>query len=123
MKKYVYMALLLLAIGFKLAAFGKNAEITKVIPPGETICLTGRIYEKEEKTKEKTFLGNLSKILNVSQHCSKSHYATFEAMNGTIFTIRLANHNTKVSNFDNLEESEGFVVTHNEHNKIKDKNK
>ena len=58
-------------------------------------------YEKEEKTKEKTFLGNLSKILNASQHGSKSHYATFEAMNGKVFTIRLANHNTKVSNFDN----------------------
>ena len=59
----------------------------------------------------------------MSQHCSKSQYATFEAMNGKVFTIRLANHNTKVSNFDNLEESEGFVVTHNEYNKIKDKNK
>lgn len=80
-------------------------------------------YEKEEKTKEKTFLGNLSKILNVSQHGSKSQYTTFEAMNGKVFTIRLANHNTNVSNFDNHEESEGFVVTHNEHNKIKDKNK
>ena len=41
-------------------------------------------YEKEEKTKEKTFLGNLSKILNASQHGSKSHYATFEAMNGKV---------------------------------------
>jgi hypothetical protein len=58
-------------------------------------------YEKEEKTKEKTFLSNLSKILNASQHGSKSQYATFEAMNGKVFTIRLTNHNTKVSNFDN----------------------
>ena len=44
-------------------------------------------------------------------------------MNGKVFTIRLANHNTKVSNFDNHEESGGFVVTHNEYNKIRDKNK
>ena len=67
-------------------------------------------YEREEKTKEKTFLGNLSKILNASQHCSKSQYATFEAMNGKVFTIRLANHNTKVSNFDNHEDSEGISI-------------
>ena len=61
MKKYVYMALRLLAIVFKLAAFGKNAEITKVIPPGETICLTGRIYEKEEKSDYQIlYLKNIS---------------------------------------------------------------
>lgn len=77
-------------------------------------------YEKEEKTKEKTFLGNLYKILNVSQHGSKSHYATFEAMNGKVFTIRLTNHNTKVSNFDNLEESEGIsiVITSQKNNGV-----
>ena len=56
----------------------------------------------------------------MSQHCSKSQYATFEAMNGTIFTIRLANHNTKVSNFNNHEESEGIsiVITSQKNNGI-----
>jgi hypothetical protein len=34
-------------------------------------------------------------------------------MNGKVFTIRLANHNTKVSNFDNLEESEGISIVIN----------
>ena len=67
-------------------------------------------YEKEEKTKEKTFLGNLSKILNASQHGSNSQYATFEAVNGKVFTIRLANHNAKISNFDNHNESEGISI-------------
>ena len=31
-------------------------------------------------------------------------------MNGKVFTIRLANHNTKVSNFDNHEDSEGISI-------------
>ncbi len=77
-------------------------------------------YEKEEKTKEKTFLSNLSKILNASQHGSKSQYATFEAMNGKVFTIRLANHNAKVSNFNNHEESEGIsiVITSQKNNGV-----
>ena len=61
MKKYVCMALMLLAVIFKLAVSGKNAEITKVIPPGETICLTGRIYEKEEKSDYQIlYLKNIS---------------------------------------------------------------
>lgn len=56
----------------------------------------------------------------MSQHCSKSQYATFEAMNGTIFTIRLVNHNTKVSNFDNHEDSEGIsiVITSQKNNGV-----
>ncbi len=77
-------------------------------------------YENDTKTKEKTFLGNLAKILNAKKHGSNSQYATFEAMNGKVFTIRLANHNAKTSTFDNHDESEGIsiVVTAQDNNGI-----
>ena len=57
-------------------------------------------YENDTKTKEKTFLGNLAKVLGAKHDGSNSQYATFEAMNGEVFTIRLSYHNAKVSTFD-----------------------
>ncbi len=77
-------------------------------------------YENDTQTKEKTFLGNLAKILGAKKYGSNSQYATFEAVSGKVFTIRLANHNTKVSTFDNHEENEGvsIVVTAQENNGV-----
>ena len=77
-------------------------------------------YENDVKTKEKTFLGKLAEILNAKKHGSNSQYATFEAVNGKVFTIRLANHNAKVSTFDNHNEDEGIsiVVTAQENNGV-----
>ena len=67
-------------------------------------------YANDSITKEKTFIGNLAKILRAKKHGSNSQYATFEAVNGKVFTIRLANHNTEVSTFDNHNESEGISI-------------
>ena len=67
-------------------------------------------YENDTKTKEKTFLGNLAKVLGAKRHGSNSQYATFEAVNGKVFTIRLANHNAKTSTFDNHDESNGISI-------------
>ena len=77
-------------------------------------------YEKDIKTKEKTFLGRLAEVLNAKKHGSNSQYATFEAVNGKVFTIRLANHNAKVSTFDNHDENEGIsiVVTAQDNNGV-----
>ena len=77
-------------------------------------------YENDVHTKEKTFLGRLAEILGATKHGSNSQYATFEAVNGKVFTIRLANHNAKVSNFDNHGENEGIsiVVTSQDNNGI-----
>ena len=76
--------------------------------------------EKEPKTKEKTFLGALAKALDAKKHGSNSQYATFEAKNGTVVTIRLANHNAATSTFDNHEENDGIsiVVSARENNGI-----
>lgn len=52
--------------------------------------------------KKKNFTGNVAKALGAKQQGSGSQYATFEAKNGKVFTIRLADHNAKVSTFDIL---------------------
>ena len=67
-------------------------------------------YENDTRTKEKTFLGNLARVLGAKKHGSNSQYAAFEAMNGKVVTIRLSNHNAKTSTFDNHGESEGISI-------------
>lgn len=76
--------------------------------------------ENEPKTKEKTFLGALAKALDAKKYGSNSQYATFEAKNGTVVTIRLANHNAETSTFDNHEKNDGIsiVVSARENNGI-----
>jgi hypothetical protein len=77
-------------------------------------------YENDTHTKEKTFLGRLAKILGATKHGSNSQYATFETMNGNIVTIRLSNHNARVSTFDNHNEQEGIsiIVTAQDNNGV-----
>ncbi len=69
------------------------------------------ITEYENKScQSKTFLGDIAQVLGATKHGSNSQYATFEAVNGKVFTILLANHNAKVSNFDNHGENEGISI-------------
>lgn len=49
--------------------------------------------------------------MGAKQEGSNSQYATFETKNGRIVTIRLANHNAKVSTFDNRSESNDYLCT------------
>ena len=57
-----------------------------------------------------SFLRKLAENLGAKPDGSNSKYATFEAKNGTIFTLRLADHNAKVSNFDNRDEDYGISL-------------
>ena len=61
-------------------------------------------------TQPKTFIGDVAKVLGAKRHNSKSEYATFETKNGRIVTIRLADHNSTVSNFDNHGELNGISI-------------
>lgn len=71
-------------------------------------------YDNLTKNNAKTFLGDIAKALGAKKHGSNSQYATFETKNGQTVTIRLANHNAKVSTFDNHGEDNGIsiVVSH-----------
>ena len=61
-------------------------------------------------TQPKTFMGNVAKALGAKRYGSASEYATFEARNGKIVTIRLANHNATTSNFDANGEADGISI-------------
>lgn len=58
----------------------------------------------------KTFVGDIAKAIGAERKGSGSQYVTFEAKNGTIVTLRLADHNAKVSNFDNSRERNGVSI-------------
>ena len=62
--------------------------------------LAKKLLEKESN-RSKTFMGDVARAIGAREKGSSSQYATFETKNGTVVTIRLANHNAKVSNFDN----------------------
>ncbi len=73
--------------------------------------LDNAISEYENKDySSKNFLGDAAVALGATKHGSNSQYATFEAKNGEVVTIRLSNHNAKVSNFDNHEENRGVSI-------------
>ena len=84
-----------------------SADGAKVLNNLDTLAEN---YENSGHTKEKTFIGEVAKSLGATRHGSNSEYATFETKNGKVVTIRLANHNAKVSNFDNKEETEGISI-------------
>lgn len=72
-------------------------------------------YSQKPKNNVKTFIGDVARALEIDKRdlpesSQKSRYATFEAKNGKIFTLRIANHNATVSFFDGNNESEGISV-------------
>ena len=59
--------------------------------------------------KTRGFITDLSRALGLKQH-GASQYGTFEAPDGKRITIRVSNHNARVSNFDKKNESEGISI-------------
>lgn len=58
----------------------------------------------------KTFIGDIARILRAVRHGSKSEYADFVTINGNVVRIRLADHNVKVSNYDNAGINNGISI-------------
>lgn len=94
-----------------------SADGTKVL---KGLDNTIEEYEKLKGNKPNTLIGDIAKVLGATRHGSNSEYASFETKNGKLVTIRLANHNAKVSTFDNNGESEGLsiVITPKENAKL-----
>ena len=83
-----------------------SAVGTKVLNNLDTVA-----SEYEEKSNQpKTFLGDVAKAIGAERKGSGSQYVTFETKNGKVVTIRLSNHNAKVSNFDNNGEFDGISI-------------
>ena len=76
----------------------------------------GTLATNYEKIANKTrgFITDLSHALGLKQHES-SQYGTFETPDGNRITIRVSNHNARVSNFDKNNESEGISIVISSH--------
>ena len=70
-------------------------------------------YEKIAN-KTRGFITDLSHALGLKQHES-SQYGTFETPDGKRITIRVSNHNARVSNFDKNNESDGISIVISSH--------
>lgn len=94
-----------------------SADGAKVLNELENLV---KEYENSKGNKPNTFIGDVSKALGAKRQGSASEYASFETKSGKTVTIRLSNHNAKVSTFDAHHEAEGIsiVVTPKENNGI-----
>lgn len=79
--------------------------IAKVI---KNLDYLGSAYQKLPN-RTRGFLTNMGKALSLQQHES-SQYGTFTIPDGRKITIRISNHNAKVSNFDKNAEAEGVSL-------------
>ena len=82
---------------------------------------TKEIYRKSPN-KTKGFITDVSKALGLKQH-EASQYGTFETSDGKRFTIRISNHNTRATTFDENGEHEGIsiVISRGRNKGIRDK--
>lgn len=62
----------------------------------------------------KNAISDIAKALG-ARKTGTSNYITIEAKNGTIFTLRLSNHNATVANFDNNGETNGISIVISRH--------
>ena len=60
--------------------------------------------------QRKNFINEVANAINATSDGSNSKYASFETGDGHIVTIRLANHNATVSNFDYKGELDGISI-------------
>lgn len=97
------------------ASLGKTPRSLTVVSSADG----AKILKELDNTKEKyenlsnrinTFIGDVAKALGAKRGGSASEYASFETKNGKIITIRLSNHNAKVSNFDANGETDGISI-------------
>ena len=69
---------------------------------------------KNRPNKTKGFITDLSRSLGLEQH-EASQYGTFVTENGKTFTIRVSNHNARVSFFDKNGENNGISIVISNH--------
>ena len=71
-------------------------------------------YYEKRPNKTRGFITDLSRSLGLVQH-EASQYGTFETRNGKLVTIRVSNHNARVSFFDKNGEEDGISIVISSH--------
>ena len=79
-------------------------------------------YYEKSPNKTRGFITDVSKSLGLTQH-EASQYGTFVTKDGKRFTLRISNHNTRATTFDENGENEGvsIVISRGRNNGIRDK--
>ena len=79
-------------------------------------------YYEKSPNKTRGFITDISKSLGLTQH-EASQYGTFVTKDGKRFTLRISNHNTRATTFDENGENEGvsIVISRGRNNGIRDK--
>ena len=88
-----------------------NADGAKLLKEIENLA---KKYE-EKSNRPRTFLQDVAEAIGAKEYGTKSKYVTIKAKNGLVVTIRLANHNTTVSQFDYRGEEEGVSIVVSKH--------
>ena len=88
-----------------------SADGAKLLKDIDTLA---KKYE-EKSNRPYKFLDDVSDVLGATSHGTSSKYLTIIAKNGSEITIRLANHNAAVSNFDNNGEADGVSIVVSKH--------
>lgn len=83
-----------------------SADAAKIVQNLETLAKT---YENISGSR-KNFLDELGTVIGSQHYGSGSQYADFEAANGQMFTIRLADHNAHTSGFDYEGQDNGISI-------------
>lgn len=89
-----------------IATAVSSANGAKVLNNLDTLA---RNLEKTSSHR-KTFIGDIAKAFGVDNRGKSSKYATFETKSGEVVTIRISDHNAKVSNFDTVGEDNGISI-------------
>ena len=84
-----------------------SADGAKIIKNLDTLA---KESENISTAKKRTFLGDIADALGAKRYGSKSRYLTVETINGNAVTIRLADHNATISNFDHSGRENGISI-------------
>ena len=88
------------------AAVVSEIDAAKIAKNLDTLINKTQNLLNEQK---KHFISEVAKVLGAIQYGSNSEYVTFETKNGEV-TLRLADHNAKVSNFDHSGRENGISI-------------
>lgn len=71
-------------------------------------------YKNKTSNRQKTFIGDLSRALNLRNNGNNSNYGTFIAINGKILELRISDHNVSTKNMADAGKTDGIsiVITH-----------
>lgn len=85
-----------------------DADGTKILKDIDSLANKYDNITSQHATR--SFISDVANALGINAKDKSSKYRTFETKNGNVVTVRLSNHNAKVSNFDSQGETDGISI-------------